>query len=300
MINHGKLDCRIQAGNRITQMIIEKIYTSDVMEVDQREKTERAEAGFGSTDLSPKWTATVVETPPMICFLQVDKRNNEFFDTEDMGRHPRLLEEHGLMSSAIISQVEMRTFNADLMTQVKIASENDQDWLARKAALFRLENEGKEFPTNWNSNDGMLYYKNRLYIPDNDKLKRFIAKGCHNSHTAGHFGQAKTIEIVTRDFYWKGLTAWIKDYVRLCDECQQNKSPRHARYGLLQALQTPFAAWTSISTDFITHLPESQGYTQIMVVVDRFTKMAHFIGLRENATAKDMTYTFLREIWNLH
>ena len=108
------------------------------------------------------------------------------------------------------------------------------------------------------------------------------------------------MEIVTRDFCWKRLTAWINDYVRSCDECQHNKAPRHARYGLLQPVQIPFAAWTSISTDFITHLPESQGHTQIMVVVDPFTKMAHFIGLNENASAKDVAATFLREVWKLH
>ena len=52
--------------------------------------------------------------------------------------------------------------------------------------------------------------------------------------------------------------------------------------------------------DFITHLPESQGHTQIIVVEDRFTKMAHFIGLNENATAKAVLDTFLREVWKLH
>ena len=164
--------------------------------------------------------------------------------------------------------------------------------------LFR--SEGKEFPKNWQSSEGLLYYKNRLYIPENNELHTIIAKGCHDSRVAGHFGQEKTIEIVTRDFYWKGLTAWVNDYVRSCDECQHNKSPRHARNGMLQPLQIPFAAWTSISTDFITHLPESQGHTQIMVVVDRFTKMAHFIRLSENATAKDVADTFLREVWKLH
>ena len=51
--------------------------------------------------------------------------------------------------------------------------------------------------------------------------------------------------------------------------------------------------------DFITQLPESQGQTQIMVVVDRFTKMAHFIGLRTNASAKDVADTFLKEVWKL-
>jgi len=59
-------------------------------------------------------------------------------------------------------------------------------------------------------------------------------------------------------------------------------------------------AWSSISTDFITQLPELKGKTRIMVVVAWFTKMAHFIGLHENATAKEVADTFLREVWKLH
>ena len=52
--------------------------------------------------------------------------------------------------------------------------------------------------------------------------------------------------------------------------------------------------------DFITQLPESQGRTQIIVVVDRFTKMAHFIGLGTNTTTKNITNTFFKEFWKLH
>ena len=57
--------------------------------------------------------------------------------------------------------------------------------------------------------------------------------------------------------------------------CQQAKAPRHARFGLLNPLQVPYTAWASTSVDFITQLPKLAEYTQIMVVVDRFTKMAH-------------------------
>ena len=117
---------------------------------------------------------------------------------------------------------------------------------------------------------------------------------------AVHFGQEKTIELVTRNFYWEKLADGINDYVRSCDECQHNTSPRHTKYGLLQPLEVPYAAWTSVSVDFITQLPESQGKTQIMVVVDGFTKMAHFIGLKTNGTARDVADTFLKEVWNLH
>jgi len=52
--------------------------------------------------------------------------------------------------------------------------------------------------------------------------------------------------------------------------------------------------------DFITQLANSAGYTQIMVVVDRFTKMAYFIRLQEDATAKEVAEAFLIEVWKLH
>jgi len=139
-----------------------------------------------------------------------------------------------------------------------------------------------------------------LYIAEDEALQAEIAKGCHDSVVAGHFGQEKTREIVTSDFYWKRLADWIKDYLRSRDECQHSKSPPHAKYGLLQPLEVPYAAWTSISTDFITQLPESQGKPKIMVVVDMFTNMAHFIGFHENVTAKDVADTFLREVRKLH
>ena len=155
-------------------------------------------------------------------------------------------------------------------------------------------------PKHWDIIDELIYFKNRLYIPNDKELQKMRAKGWHDSQIAGHFGQEKTIEIVCLDLYWKGLTNWINDHVRSCDECQKNKSPRHACLGLLQPLQVPFAAWTSICTDLIAQLPESEGRTQIMVVVDRFTKMANFIGLEQNVTAKDVANVFLQEVWKLH
>src|SRR5437588_4899568 len=92
----------------------------------------------------------------------------------------------------------------------------------------------------------------------------------------------------------------INEYLRTCDPCQRNKSRRHAKYGLLQPLEVPYAPWKSISVDFIVALPESEGKTQIMVVVDRFTKMAHFVSLLETATAIDIALAFMKEIWKVH
>jgi len=205
-----------------------------------------------------------------------------------------------MVSSMTISKIVRTNYEPSLIVKVVRAGSEDQEWCERKVELNQRISLGQELPKNWRLKDGMLYFKNRLYIPNNDELKTEIAKGCHDSQVAGHFGMEKTIEIVTRDFYWDKLTQWMNDYFRSCDEGQHNKSPRHARWGLLQPLETPYAAWISISTDFITQLPESQGYTQVMVVVDRFTKMVHIICLPTEATVKDVATVFLREVWKLH
>src|SRR5713226_5458426 len=99
---------------------------------------------------------------------------------------------------------------------------------------MQLQDEGKALPKHWDVRDVLLYYKNLLYIPDDDALRTLIAEGCHDSKVVAHFGQEKTIEIITGDFYQKNLTAWIKDYVQSRHNCQQTKSTRHARYGLRQ------------------------------------------------------------------
>ena len=104
----------------------------------------------------------------------------------------------------------------------------------------------------------MLYFRNRLYLPNNNELKTEIGKGCIDSQVARHFAMEKTIDIITREIDWEKLTQWMNDYVQSYDQCQHNKSPRHGRWRLLQPLETPYVAWTSISTNFITHLPEFQ------------------------------------------
>jgi hypothetical protein len=65
------------------------------------------------------------------------------------------------------------------------------------------------------------------------------------------------------------------------------KSPRHAKFGLLQPLELSYSPWESTLVDFKVALPKSEGHTQIMVVVDCFSKMAHFLALTKTATARD-------------
>ena len=93
----------------------------------------------------------------------------------------------------------------------------------------------------------------------------------HDSKIAGHFGTYKTLERLKHNYHWHEMEEDAKDYVRTCDICQHDKPSRHRRYGELEPLEVPNRPWSSISVHWIIELPESNGYTQIWVIVDRFT-----------------------------
>jgi len=92
----------------------------------------------------------------------------------------------------------------------------------------------------------------------------------------------------------------IIDFVRSCPECQQNKVSRHQPYGLSSPLELPYAPWQSIAMDFM-EIPTSDECDQLWVIIDRFTKMAHFLPLRrEGKTATDLAVISAREVWKYH
>ena len=88
---------------------------------------------------------------------------------------------------------------------------------------------------------GSLYYKGRLWIPDNNDLRKEVCEEEHDSKVGGHMGQDKTGKIIRHNFFWPKINPYIEDYMRFCDSCQRNKATRHARYELLHLLELAYA-----------------------------------------------------------
>jgi len=122
----------------------------------------------------------------------------------------------------------------------------------------------------------------------------------HNSKIAGHLGTYKTIGRVRANFYWPNMDEIITEYIGSCDVCQRNKVIRHKKYVLLESLEVPMRQWTAISMDLIVGLPKSNVYIKIWVIVDRFSKMAHFISVRMEAHIQELALRFVKDIWRLH
>jgi hypothetical protein len=92
----------------------------------------------------------------------------------------------------------------------------------------------------------------------------------------------------------------VKDFVAQCMICQKAKTESVKYLGLLQPLSVPSHAWQTVSLDFVEGLPKSKGYNYILVVVDKFSKYAHFLPLAHPFTALQVTKLFMDNIFKLH
>jgi transposase InsO family protein len=96
------------------------------------------------------------------------------------------------------------------------------------------------------------------------------------------------------------MKADVHDFVTACQVCQQAKPDRSKLPELLQPLPVPDHAWKIVSLDFIEGLPVSEGFNCILVVVELFSKYAHFIGLRHPFTAASIAKVFFQTVYKLH
>lgn len=144
-----------------------------------------------------------------------------------------------------------------------------------------------------------LMYKERCVLSRQSALKTVILKEYHYSVIGGHSGELKTYLRVAQDWFWKDMRRDISTYVQQCGVCQQQKQSQQSPAGLLQPLSIPMMVWEDISLDFIEGLPLSKGMNTILVVVDRLSKYAHFIGLRP-FDAFTVATAFIQEVVRLH
>ncbi|CCO33777.1 Retrotransposable element Tf2 155 kDa protein type 3 [Rhizoctonia solani AG-1 IB] len=146
--------------------------------------------------------------------------------------------------------------------------------------------------------DGLLLYQGRIVVPDEPEIKQQLLSHFHDSPGSRHQGRARTLELISRHYYWPAMKFQVNCYVESCEICQRNKG--HVQHFALKSLSVPAGPWEDVSYDIIVKLPKCRGNDSILVVVDRFSKMVHFIPCKETATAEDVAQLFLEHVWKLH
>ncbi|XP_056695519.1 uncharacterized protein [Spinacia oleracea] len=146
--------------------------------------------------------------------------------------------------------------------------------------------------------DGFLFKGNRLCIPKHS-IRELLVREAHSGGLAGHFGIAKTLEILREHFFWPKMLGDVTNIVNKCVTCHMAKSS--FKPGLYSLLPVPVRPWEDVSMDFIVALPRTQrGKDAIMVVVDIFSKMAHFVACHKTDDACNVADLYYKEIVRLH
>jgi hypothetical protein len=146
--------------------------------------------------------------------------------------------------------------------------------------------------------DGFLFRENKLCAPM-CSLRELLVRETHGGGLMGHFGVAKTLGILHDHFFWPHMK---RDVERICEKCIVCK---HAKsklkpHGLYTHFPIPSEPWIDISMDFVLGLPRTKrGRDSVFVVVDRFSKMAHFIARHKTDDASHIADLFFKEIVRL-
>ena len=144
--------------------------------------------------------------------------------------------------------------------------------------------------------DGFLFRGVRLCVPDCSLRLQLISE----THGEGHVGRDRTLHLLTSSYFWPALRRDVERFIERCVVCQHSKG-HSTNAGLYLPLPIPTQPWTDISMDFVMGLPRTQrGFDSIFVVVDRFSKMVHFIPCKKTTDALQVAILFFRDIYRLH
>ena len=131
-------------------------------------------------------------------------------------------------------------------------------------------------------------------------MRDFLVWEIHAGGLVGHFRRDKTIEEMERQFYWPGLKRGISKVVGQCRTCQLAKH-RKQNTGLYTPLLVPDRLWQDVSMDFILGFPRTfRKHNSILVVVDCFSKMAHFLPCSKTSNASKIAKLYFNEIVKLY
>ena len=146
---------------------------------------------------------------------------------------------------------------------------------------------------------GFLFFRNRLCIPFGS-TRDFLVWELHGGGLAGHLGVTKTTQALEQWYYWPHLRRDTRRMIGRCTICTIGKMTKQTT-GQYLPLPVPDSPWQEISHDFVLGLPRTRRQLDtILVVVDTFSKMAHFIACSRTTDAAHTARLFFNEIVRLH
>jgi hypothetical protein len=188
-----------------------------------------------------------------------------------------LAEDFAKLNLGIVAHMEGANIEVDPTLEQEIRKGHVGDAKIQEIRDLMAEGRGSNFTED---DQGTIWFKNRIRVPEIDILRETILKEAHDSAYSIHPGSTKMYQDLKHKDWWYGLKNDFASHVALCDVCQTVKAKHQRPTGLLHPLKVPEWKWEEIGMDFIVGLPRTfAGYDSIWVIM---TKVAHFIPVRTN------------------
>ena len=188
------------------------------------------------------------------------------------------------------------TIHSDLPNRIR-----DAQLEALKAENFDAESLRGIYGNSEVKSDGIRYYNERILVPRYGDLRTLVMDEAHKSRYSVHPGSDKMYQDLKELYWWPGMKEEIAGYVAKCLTCAKVKAEYRKPSGLLQQPELPEWKWEQMSMDFITKLPKTpSGCDSIWVIVDRLTKSAHFLAIRETDKMEKLARLYIKEVVSRH
>ena len=183
--------------------------------------------------------------------------------------------------------------------KIKKARSKDED-IVRVVEEMKRVGVKKLRGNEWKIEGDLVLKEGKVYVPKDEELRVEIIQLHHDVPAAGHGGRWKTVELVTRNYWWLGVTRDVGKYVEGCNLCQRMKNQTEEPAGKLKLSEAPQKTWSHLTVDFLTKLLVVAGRDAILVVCNRLSKMTHIVATMEGTLAEGLARLFRNNVWKLH
>ncbi|CEL59204.1 hypothetical protein RSOLAG1IB_03137 [Rhizoctonia solani AG-1 IB] len=207
--------------------------------------------------------------------------------------------DQAMLPESVFANVSLILPKKEIQSRIKKSLDQDE---SLSEILDHLRNEStapasvKRAFKDYEMEAGLLFYQGQILVPDTGDLREDLMRIYHDSPMAGHPGQQRTLELLSRAYYWPGIRADVYLHVDGCETCQQIRLPK-AKLIPSQPLEIPLRPWQHVSYDMITNLPKDSPYDCILVIVDSFTKFVVLVPVSKKLKAPKLAEIFLNRVW---
>ena len=191
----------------------------------------------------------------------------------------------------------------DFIETLKAAQQEDTEL---RSIIQKIEEQDPAIRTSYKVEANLLWRVEegiyQLVIPQNNRsLQQVVLSQCHDVPSAGHLGIQKTLERVSRHFFWKDMKKDVEHFCKHCHTCLSTKTANRVATAK-KAIKQPYRKWEVITMDFVTGIPKTdRGYDAIVTFTDKLTKMVHLVPLHwKSSTAASVAKLFFDNVWRLH